>query len=127
MKNLSRTIALLLIAMQLSGCGTILHPERKGQTNGRIDPSIAVLNGIGLLFFLVPGVIAFAVDFNNGTIYLPNSADTTEFDPNDARIVTSNGQLTPNELQALISAEVGQAVDLTTAQVSKNTESFSAR
>src|SRR5690606_35912214 len=103
--------------VQISACGTILHPERKGQISGRIDPSIAVLNGIGLLFFLVPGVIAFAVDFNNGTIYLPNSADATEFDPNDARIVQAQGNLTPNELQALISAELGQPVDLTTAEV----------
>ncbi len=122
MTKLSKTIALLLIAVQLSACGTILHPERKGQTSGRIDPSVAVLNGIGLLFFLVPGVIAFAVDFNNGTIYLPNSADATESDRNDARIVTTNGQLTPNELQALISAEVGQPVDLTMAQVRSSAE-----
>lgn len=122
MKNLSKTIALLLITAQISACGTILHPERKGQTSGRIDPSVAVLNGIGLLFFLVPGVIAFAVDFNNGTIYLPNSADATEFNPSDARIVTTNGALTPNELQALISAEVGQPVDLTTAEVRQQAE-----
>jgi hypothetical protein len=121
-KNLSKTIALILIAAQLSACGTILHPERKGQVDGRIDPSIAVLNGIGLLFFLVPGVIAFAVDFNNGTIYLPNSADATEFDPNDARIVKTHGELTPNQLQAVISAELGQPVDLTAAQVRQHAE-----
>jgi len=70
MKNLSRTIALLLIAVQLSGCGTILHPERKGQTNGRIDPSIAVLNGIRVAIF--PGSresSPLPLISNNGTIY----------------------------------------------------------
>lgn len=59
------------LAWQSLGCGTILHPERKGQRGGRIDAGVAVLDGIGLLFFIIPGVIAFAVDFSNGTIYLP--------------------------------------------------------
>jgi hypothetical protein len=54
-----------------SGCGTILYPERRGQPAGRLDWGIVALDAVGLLFFFVPGVIAFAVDFNNGTIYLP--------------------------------------------------------
>ena len=61
----------LLVTLSLTACGTILYPERKGQTGGRIDPGVAVLDGVGLLAFLIPGVIAFAVDFSNGTIYLP--------------------------------------------------------
>ncbi|HKI75128.1 MAG TPA: polyribonucleotide nucleotidyltransferase [Pseudomonadales bacterium] len=75
MKNLVKRkgsyLITLLLALCLTGCGTIMYPERKGQISGRIDPSIAVLDGLGLLLFLVPGVIAFAVDFSNGTIYLP--------------------------------------------------------
>jgi hypothetical protein len=59
------------LIFQLAGCGTLLYPERRGQRAGRIDVGIAVLDGIGLLFFLIPGVIAYAVDFSNGTIYLP--------------------------------------------------------
>jgi hypothetical protein len=53
------------------GCGTVLHPERRGQPAGRIDWKIAALDGLGLLLFFVPGVIAFAVDFTTGAIYLP--------------------------------------------------------
>jgi len=49
----------------------LLHPERKGQTGGRIDPGFVILDGVRLLFFFIPAVIAFAVDFNYGTIYLP--------------------------------------------------------
>ena len=64
----------VVLMIQLVGCGTILYPERKGQKAGRIDMGVAILDGIGLLFFLIPGVIAFAVDFNNGTIYLPGTA-----------------------------------------------------
>jgi hypothetical protein len=51
-----------------------MYPERKGQKGGRIDVGIAVLDGIGLLAYLVPGIIAYALDFNNGTIYLPATA-----------------------------------------------------
>ena len=72
--KIGKVIPSFLIACLLSqmvACGTILHPERKGQKAGQIDPAIAVFDAIGLLFFLIPGVIAFAVDFNNGTIYLP--------------------------------------------------------
>ncbi|WP_166820219.1 hypothetical protein [Thalassoroseus pseudoceratinae] len=67
-----------------SSCGTILHPERRGQPAGRLDPKIVALDAVGMLFFFVPGVIAFAVDFSNGTIYLPpegygeNAADSTD-------------------------------------------------
>lgn len=63
-----------VLIFQLAGCGTILYPERKGQKSGKIDMGVVALNGIGLLFFLIPGIIAYAVDFNNGTIYLPNTS-----------------------------------------------------
>src|SRR5215469_13362952 len=58
-------------AVFLASCGTILYPERRGQPAGRLDVGVVALDGIGLLLFLVPGVIAFAVDFATGAIYLP--------------------------------------------------------
>ena len=50
----SFTIALLLASLltSLTGCGTLLHPERKGQIGGSIDPGIVILDSVGLLFFL---------------------------------------------------------------------------
>ena len=77
LKKLVKTLYILVCAVlivQLAGCGTLMYPERKGQKSGRIDAGIAVLDGIGLLFFLIPGIIAYAVDFNNGTIYLPGTS-----------------------------------------------------
>lgn len=62
------------IAAPLGGCGTLLYPERRGQTGGRLDTGVVVLNGLGLLLFLVPGLIAFAVDFSTGAIYLPGGS-----------------------------------------------------
>ena len=71
-----------LLVFQLSGCGTIFYPERRGQKAGHVDVGVAILDGIGLLFFLIPGVIAFAVDFSNGTIYLPAAPlKQVKFDP----------------------------------------------
>jgi hypothetical protein len=56
------------------GCGTILHPERRYQPQGvDLDWGIVALDTLGLLLFFIPGVIAFAVDFTTGAIYLPPS------------------------------------------------------
>src|ERR1700679_4192321 len=69
--NMLRILVCAVFIMQLMGCGTLMYPERKGQRGGSIDAGVAILDGIGLLFGIIPGVIAFAVDFSNGTIYLP--------------------------------------------------------
>jgi hypothetical protein len=79
-------VVVLALVFQ-TGCGTILHPNRRGQTGGRVDAGIVVLDAIGLFFFIIPGIIAFAVDFSNGTIYLPgghlssSGMKTIRFDP----------------------------------------------
>lgn len=93
-------ISLGLVA-QLTACGTILHPERKGQRSGSIDPKIAIFDAIGLLFFLIPGVIAFAVDFSNGTIYLPGGRRAS-LSPQELERVTINGKVNEAELAKLI-------------------------
>ena len=90
----------------LSGCGTLFHPERKGQMSGNVDPVVAIANGVGLLFFIVPGVIAYAVDLSNGTIYLPSasSASVDIHHLDDAMDVAS--------LEKLLSDKAGQPVSL---------------
>ncbi|MGM0857755.1 MAG: hypothetical protein ACQEW0_11805 [Pseudomonadota bacterium] len=95
----------------ISGCGTIFYPERKGQLSGDIDPAVAVANGVGLLFFIVPGVIAYAVDFSNGTIYLPSRTsgdiDTQPLDDN----------MDIAALEKLLSEQAGQPVTLQSEMV----------
>lgn len=59
-------------ACGLSGCGTLLHNDRIGQPHtNQIDWKIAALDGLGMLLFFVPGVVAFVVDFYTGAIYIP--------------------------------------------------------
>ncbi|MGS2743322.1 hypothetical protein ACU6TU_06960 [Halomonas sp. LS-001] len=92
--------------VSLTGCGTVFYPERKGQISGEIDPIVAVANGVGLLFFLVPGVIAYAVDFSNGTIYLPGTHSASL---DVQRLEDANDK---QALEALLSEKAGQPVTL---------------
>jgi hypothetical protein len=55
----------------VTGCGTILYPERRYQPHGDVDLKVVALDTLGLLLFFIPGVISFAVDFTTGAIYLP--------------------------------------------------------
>ena len=101
-----------VLIFQLIGCGTILHPQRKGQKDGRLDPAIVILDGIGLLFFLIPGVIAFAVDFSNGTIYLSKGISKS-FQPNDVREVKFDKKYaTYAAIERILKQETGRDITL---------------
>ena len=96
----------VVLMAHLAGCGTLIHPERKGQKDGRIDAGIAVLDGLGLLFFIIPGVIAFAVDFSNGTIYLPGTGGILRQAKLDPR------HSTDADIERIIRQETGYTVKL---------------
>ena len=107
MRRHRRTAIAALIAvtaLSQSGCGTLLHPERSGQSPGRIDPAIAILDGIGLLFYLVPGLVAFAVDFSNNTIYLPSGGAALDED-GPTRAVRVDGPLDRDAIEAVVERE----------------------
>ena len=108
----------IVLAVQVSGCGTLLYPERKGQKDGRLDTTVVLLDGVGLLFFIIPGLIAFLVDFNNGTIYLPgtegdgHSRLTT---PDGTRWITAHvgpGRLDAATIRAVVGEKTGVWLDL---------------
>ena len=113
--------AILGASTLVVSCGTLLHPERRGQkTTKQLDTSIVVLDAIGLLFFIVPGVIAFAVDFNNGTIYLPED-QTSRVDPHHLdraiAIHVPPGKLTRERIAAIVSEHLGRRVELSANDV----------
>jgi hypothetical protein len=99
-----------------TGCGTILHPERRGQPAGPLDWGIVALDAIGLLLFFVPGVIAFAVDFSNGTIYLPaDRYGLRSGTSQGSRLVTIHApqkRLTIPALETIVSRHSGEAIHL---------------
>lgn len=103
----------LVLCLQLASCGFLLYPERRGQTHGRIDPAIAVLDGVGLLLFLVPGIIAFAVDFATGTIYMPGSrkASITPSNRDDMVMIHFNpGEMNPQKIEEIVYDHTGYPV-----------------
>ena len=119
-KRVIRTISVIIflaMVMPMVSCGTLLYPERRYSDiqvdpgGRRIDPAVAVLDAVGLLFFVIPGVIAFAVDFGTGAIYFPkaereSNAKTQE---QQKRMVV---HLNPDEIdkdtiERIISAEAG--------------------
>ena len=109
-------LAGLGLIAHMTSCGTILHPERRGQPAGRLDPAIVCLDAAGLILFFVPGVIAFAVDFSNGTIYLP-SVQTAHAPPEPAgpdlqTVRLSPAELTPQRLEAVVQERTGRAIHL---------------
>ncbi len=114
-KKLMKTLYILIctvLIFQLAGCGTLMYPERRGQRAGRIDVGVAVLDGIGLLFFLIPGVIAYAVDFSNGTIYLPNTSRGS-LDLKDIKQVKFDPKHSTNAtIEKIIKEETGHTVKL---------------
>jgi len=80
-------VVCFLVIVELTGCGYFLYPERRGQKPvGRVDPAIAVLDALGLLLFVVPGVIAFAVDITNGTLYFPSGHRHSSLPPKTEKI-----------------------------------------
>ncbi len=82
----SRRIAVILcltLVLQLTSCGTIIYPERKGQAHGKVDTVVAVIDGLGLLLFVIPGLIAFGVDVYTGALYLPPGVSSSKVNSDD--------------------------------------------
>lgn len=97
-----------------SGCGVLLYPERQGQSDGKIDPVVALLDGMGLLLYVIPGLVAFAVDFHQGTIYLPGDglSDAEDVNLDDARQVKIEGPVDQESVEKAILEATGKTVDL---------------
>lgn len=115
MRMQSRVIAGVLattLFTQLTACGSIFYPDRRGQIEGRIDPAIAVANAVGLLFYVIPGLIAFAIDFATGAIYLPEG-QTVQVDPQQLKsVVAADGSIDKAALKALIENSTGHQLPL---------------
>lgn len=107
------------IACSTLSCGTLLYPERRGQPHsGVLDPGVVLLDAAGLLLFLVPGIVAFAVDFGSGAIYMPSAPyySTQSTQPvRQAELVRV--QVAPEELhrwnvERVVSRQIGRPVIL---------------
>jgi len=97
---------------QLTACGTLFYPDRRGQIEGKVDPVIVALDAIGILFYVIPGLIAFGVDFATGAIYYPGGT-TAQVDPAKLKpAVNADGSIDNSKLQAILESELGQRLPL---------------
>jgi len=109
-------VASLILVLQSVGCGTLIYPERRGQTGGQIDPGVAILDAAGLLVFIVPGLVAFGVDFITGAIYLPGGKKASAEQPL-RMIIMPPEDLDLLALERVLEQETGQPVDLRSSGV----------
>jgi len=110
------SIIIVAILFLTSSCGTILYPERRGQVSGRIDVGVAVLDGIGVLVFIIPGLIAFAVDFTTGAIYLPSGRFLSNLRAirESGKTIVADSPLTQKNIEKILREQTGKNIDLDT-------------
>ena len=61
---------LLSFTCLVASCGTLLYPERLRQEPSRkVHAPTIIMDSLWLFVFIIPGVVALAVDIANGTIY----------------------------------------------------------
>jgi len=114
MRTRSRVIGGVLavsLFTQLAACGTLFYPDRRGQIDGKIDPAIAALNAVGLLFYVIPGLIAFGIDFATGAIYFPD--ENYSVAPETLHeAIGADGQIDMLRLKAIIEDQTGRSLPL---------------
>jgi hypothetical protein len=111
-------VAVAAMTLQTTSCGLVLHPERQGQTGGKIDPGVAILDAAGLIVFIIPGLIAFGVDFLTGCIYLPGGSQASNDETAPLRrVYVAPSGLSSQTIEETVATYAGQVVDLADASV----------
>ena len=115
MRTFSRVtggVLTLTLLAQLSACGTILYPERRGQIDGKVDIAVVGMDAIGILFFVIPGLIAFGIDFATGAIYLPGGHQASLAPEHLREAIGADGQVDALKLKAILHRELGRDLPL---------------
>lgn len=97
---------------QLAACGTLFYPERRGQIDGKLDPMVFALDAVGLLLYIVPGLIALGIDFATGAIYLPGGEKYSVAPERLREAVDDQGQVNRQQLRGIIREASGHDVPL---------------
>ena len=109
-------LVLAFFFLQTAACGYFLYPERRGRQAGKVDPAVALMDGACCLLFLVPGIIAFAVDFSSGAIYLP-AGRSSKGDDKAAIVMADPKSLDGAALEKIVRERTGIGIDIGRATV----------
>jgi hypothetical protein len=108
------TGVLITCLVNFASCGYFLYPERRGQRAGNIDVPILLLDCGLLVFFIIPGAVALAVDFTSGCIYTQRGGKSAELQV--TRFANTDKPLSKPALEALIASKTGLILDLESAK-----------
>lgn len=125
-KSMKKVVAFLVCSMlvfQLTGCGYIMHPERKGQSHDYkpMDTDIMLLDSALLILGILPGVVAFIVDFSTGCIYLPGEIPHSSLDNSDMQnfqvIKVDPAHMNQTAIEKVLQEHTGQMISLNSPEM----------
>ena len=101
--------AMLSLLCSVTGCGTLFFSHRMGKKLSKtIDNRVFYTDCFLCLFGVVPGVVAFILDYENGTIYYTEA----ELLPDDLFGMKKlpGGNMTPEEIAEKLSAALDKEI-----------------
>ena len=120
-----KTLFCLLAALLLSasGCGTLFYSRRIGKKMSKtIDKKVFFTDCFLCLAGVIPGVIAFILDYDNGTIYyteaelIPDDFNEGCLNPGRMKKI-DGGSMTEAEIARRLSEATGRKIDLSQARI----------
>lgn len=114
---------LAVLFLGTSGCGTLFFSRRIGKKMSRtIDKKVFYTDCFLCLLGVVPGVVAFILDYDNETIYyteaelLPDDFDGASLSPDKMKKI-DGGSMTEAEIARRLSEATGRKIDLSQARI----------
>ena len=120
-----RILFCLLSALFLcaSGCGTLFFNRRIGKKMSKtIDKKVFYTDCFLCLLGVIPGVVAFILDYDNETIYyteaemLPDNFNEGYLTPDKMKKI-DGGSMTEAEIARRLSEATGRKIDLSRARI----------
>lgn len=120
-----RILFCLLAALLLgaSGCGTLFFSSRIGKKmSNTIDKKVFCTDCFLCLAGVIPGVVAFILDYDNGTIYyteaelIPDNFNEGALSPDMMKKI-DGGSMSEAEIARRLSRATGRKIDLSQARI----------
>ena len=120
-----RSLICLLAALLLgaSGCGTLFYSHRIGRRMSKtVDNTVFYSDCVLCLLGVIPGVVAFILDYDNGTIYyteaelIPDNFNEGCLTPGRMKKI-DGGSMTEAEIASRLARATGRRIDLSQARI----------